>query len=90
MIKPEAGKKYDDFQLSYALDLLHGKMTVASANAPAPAEGCANARKLDPPPPCVRSTRQQAEVISASEALCEPVAPSSLERKLKSGRGSGR
>jgi carboxyl-terminal processing protease len=24
------GKKYDDFQLAYALDLLHGKMTVAS------------------------------------------------------------
>src|SRR5665213_1038908 len=31
IIKPAAGKKYDDFQLSYALDLLHGKMTVASA-----------------------------------------------------------
>jgi carboxyl-terminal processing protease len=31
VIKPAAGKKYDDFQLSYALDLLHGKMTVASA-----------------------------------------------------------
>src|SRR5471030_127192 len=27
------GKKYDDFQLSYALDLLHGKMTVASATS---------------------------------------------------------
>jgi carboxyl-terminal processing protease len=36
VIKPAPGKKYDDFQLSYALDLLHGKMTVASANAPAP------------------------------------------------------
>ena len=35
VIKPAAGKKYDDFQLSYALDLLHGKVTVASANAPA-------------------------------------------------------
>jgi hypothetical protein len=34
VIKPAAGKKYDDFQLSYALDLLHGKMTVASATAP--------------------------------------------------------
>ena len=31
IIKPAAGKKYDDFQLSYAMDLLHGKMTVASA-----------------------------------------------------------
>ena len=31
MIQPAPGKKYDDFQLSYALDLLHGKMTVASA-----------------------------------------------------------
>jgi len=30
VIKPAPGKKYDDFQLSYALDLLHGKMTVAS------------------------------------------------------------
>lgn len=36
VIKPEAGKKYDDFQLSYALDLLHGKVTLAQANAPAP------------------------------------------------------
>ncbi|MBW8708517.1 MAG: S41 family peptidase [Alphaproteobacteria bacterium] len=34
VIKPAPGKKYDDFQLSYALDLLHGKMTVASATAP--------------------------------------------------------
>jgi carboxyl-terminal processing protease len=31
VIKPAPGKKYDDFQLSYAMDLLHGKMTVASA-----------------------------------------------------------
>src|SRR3954464_3700139 len=36
VIKPAAGKKYDDFQLSYALDLRHGKMTVASATVPAP------------------------------------------------------
>ena len=36
VIKPAAGQKYDDFQLSYALDLLHGKMTVASAAVPAP------------------------------------------------------
>jgi carboxyl-terminal processing protease len=36
VVKPAAGKKYDDFQLSYALDLLHGKMTVASASVPAP------------------------------------------------------
>ena len=34
IIKPAPGKKYDDFQLSYAEDLLHGKMTVASATAP--------------------------------------------------------
>jgi carboxyl-terminal processing protease len=32
VIKPAPGKKYDDFQLSYAMDLLHGKMTVASAS----------------------------------------------------------
>jgi carboxyl-terminal processing protease len=30
IIKPPAGKKIDDFQLSYALDLLHGKTTVSS------------------------------------------------------------
>src|SRR6195952_733778 len=36
VIKPAPGQKYDDFQLSYALDLLHGKMTVASAAIPAP------------------------------------------------------
>jgi carboxyl-terminal processing protease len=34
VIKPAPDKKYDDFQLSYALDLLHGKMTVASTQAP--------------------------------------------------------
>ena len=33
VIKPAAGKKYDDFQLSYALDLLHSKTTIASAMA---------------------------------------------------------
>ena len=33
VVKPAAGAKYDDFQLSYAMDLLHGKMTVASATA---------------------------------------------------------
>jgi carboxyl-terminal processing protease len=38
VIKPAPGKKYDDFQLSYALDLLHGKMTVASATTAAPPE----------------------------------------------------
>ena len=37
VIKPAPGKKYDDFQLSYALDLINGKMTVASASDPAPA-----------------------------------------------------
>ena len=37
VISPAPGKKYDDFQLSYALDLLHGKMTVAAAAlTPAP------------------------------------------------------
>ena len=30
VIYAAAGKKYDDFQLAYALDLLRGKMTVAS------------------------------------------------------------
>jgi carboxyl-terminal processing protease len=42
VISPAPGKKYDDFQLSYALDLLNGKMTVASAttkpDAPAAAK----------------------------------------------------
>ncbi len=33
VVKPAPGAKYDDFQLSYAMDLLHGKMTVASATA---------------------------------------------------------
>ena len=42
IIKPAAGKKYDDFQLSYALDLINGKMTVASASEPAPAAVAAN------------------------------------------------
>ena len=37
IIKAAPGKKYDDFQLSYALDLINGKMTVASATDPAPA-----------------------------------------------------
>jgi len=39
IIKPAPGKKYDDFQLSYALDLINGKMTVASASTPAAANG---------------------------------------------------
>ena len=30
IIRPAPGKKYDDFQLAYALDLLRGKMTVSS------------------------------------------------------------
>jgi carboxyl-terminal processing protease len=47
VIHPVPGKKYDDFQLSYAEDLLHGKMTVASANqqaalAVAPADKAAS------------------------------------------------
>ena len=29
VIKPAPGKKYDDFQLSYALDVMRGKNTVA-------------------------------------------------------------
>jgi len=33
VIKPPAGKKVDDFQLSYALDLLNGKNNVAIAQA---------------------------------------------------------
>jgi len=37
VIKPAPGKKFDDFQLSYALDLVNGKMTVTAANEPAPA-----------------------------------------------------
>jgi carboxyl-terminal processing protease len=45
IIKPEAGKKYDDFQLSYALDLLNGKLTVASANTvTSPADKAVTAR----------------------------------------------
>ena len=38
VIQPVPGKKYDDFQLSYALDLLHGKMTVAAAGKSAKAD----------------------------------------------------
>lgn len=44
VIKPAPGKKYDDFQLSYALDLLHGKMTVASATSPPPDAKTATAK----------------------------------------------
>ncbi|MGA7674980.1 MAG: S41 family peptidase [Rhizomicrobium sp.] len=33
VIRPAPGKKYDDFQLAYALDLLRGKMTVAIAKS---------------------------------------------------------
>jgi carboxyl-terminal processing protease len=44
VIKPAPGKKYDDFQLSYALDLLHGKMTVASATTPPPDQKTAAAK----------------------------------------------
>ena len=36
VIKAEPGKTYDDFQLSYAKDLLHGKNAVASAAVPQP------------------------------------------------------
>jgi carboxyl-terminal processing protease len=38
VIQPPPGKKYDDFQLSYAEDLLNGKMTVAAAGKPAKAD----------------------------------------------------
>ena len=38
VVQPAPGKKYDDFQLSYALDLLHGKMTVAAAAKPTKAD----------------------------------------------------
>ena len=37
VIRAAPGKKYDDFQLAYALDLLNGKMTVAVAKPAAPA-----------------------------------------------------
>ncbi|HEY4113382.1 MAG TPA: S41 family peptidase [Rhizomicrobium sp.] len=33
IVKPPAGKKFDDFQLTYALDLLHGGKMVASLGA---------------------------------------------------------
>ncbi len=33
IIKPPAGKKIDDFQLSYALDLMQGKVAVASSKS---------------------------------------------------------
>jgi carboxyl-terminal processing protease len=35
IIRPPQGKKIEDFQLSYALDLLHGKVAVAQAKEPA-------------------------------------------------------
>lgn len=35
VIRPAPSKKYDDFQLAYALDLLRGKMTVAVAKSEA-------------------------------------------------------
>jgi carboxyl-terminal processing protease len=38
VIQPAPGKKYDDFQLSYAEDLLNGKMTVATAGKPVKAD----------------------------------------------------
>ena len=38
IIQPAPGKKYDDFQLSYAEDLLNGKMTVATAGKPIKAD----------------------------------------------------
>jgi hypothetical protein len=38
VIQPAPGKKYDDFQLSYAEDLINGKMTVATAGKPTKAD----------------------------------------------------
>jgi len=38
VVQPAPGKKYDDFQLSYAEDLLNGKMTVATAGKPTKAD----------------------------------------------------
>jgi carboxyl-terminal processing protease len=38
IIKPAPGKKYDDFQLSYALDLLNGRNTVAFVKSAAVAD----------------------------------------------------
>ena len=38
IIHPPAGKKFDDFQLSYALDLMRGKVTTVSANKSANAD----------------------------------------------------
>lgn len=38
IIKPAPGKKYDDFQLSYALDMLNGKSTVAFVKSAAVAD----------------------------------------------------
>ena len=37
VIRPEPGKKYDDFQLSYAIDRLHGKVVTAAAQPATPA-----------------------------------------------------
>ncbi len=42
IIRPAADKKYDDFQLAYALDLLNGKMTVAVAKPAEPVAPKAN------------------------------------------------
>ena len=39
-MKPKAGEKFDDFQLTYALRLLRGQEIVA--NVPAPAKSTAN------------------------------------------------
>ena len=33
IIRPEAGKVYDDFQLSYAIDRLNGRVVAQSAPA---------------------------------------------------------
>src|ERR1700761_1017231 len=45
VVQPPPGKKYDDFQLSYAEDLLHGKMTVAAVTPGA--QGAGKTAKAD-------------------------------------------
>jgi carboxyl-terminal processing protease len=44
VVKPAPGKKYDDFQLAYALDLVNGKMTVAAATETAAATAAATVK----------------------------------------------
>jgi carboxyl-terminal processing protease len=48
VVRPLPGKKYDDFQLSYAIDLLHGKMTVAAAGPVTPDKQAVAAKTATP------------------------------------------